>query len=611
VTITDNETGISVAATDDSASEPADAGTFTLSRTGSMAGTLDVALSIGGTASAGDYVALPATVHFAADQTEAVVNVTPVDDFIKEPDKTVILTIEPGAGYLAIDTSAVITLHDDDTNLAPQITILSPAGGSAFIPQGPGIELQATVTDDNRPFETGPVVLSWSMVSGSGTVTFGDEAAAATTAVFSAPGRYLLRFSASDAELTATKDVSIFVMSDTLTGVNIGTNSELTGLAGGGSGWTLTGAGAGIGTTAADGFYFAHRQMSGDFTVIARVASINSGSASPFARCGVMVRSALTAEAMHAGMMVTPDRSSFVWRTAEGAAGAVSDTNQTGSLPRYVRLQRTGNSLTAAHSVDGIAWTVEGSAQSIAMPDPVYVGLAATGASTTGTVTAAFDAFSLTRAGNSGPFVRAGAPFTSGINALLEGSVTDDTGTPSIHWEKTAGPGSVTLPPMPSGNALFDTGGIYTLRLVADDGMVRTFDDTVVTVTRPFADWCQQHFGESAADPLVAGPRADPDQDGLENLAEYALSADPVHPDSDAAPVCSREGDILRMTWRESTAATDVVIEPQWSGDMITWESAGLTVETLSTGGNWVEKRAALDVSSLMRASLRLRVTMP
>ncbi|HWB02830.1 MAG TPA: Calx-beta domain-containing protein [Verrucomicrobiales bacterium] len=610
IAIVDNETGISIAATDADAAEPSETGTFTLTRTGPAAGELAVALSAGGSAPAGDFEALPSSVLFAAGQTTLAVKVKPVDDSTPEPDRTVTLTIVPGAGYLIGTPSATVTIHDDDSNNAPQIALHSPAGGSAFIPGGPGLVLNATVTDDGRPLSSGGLTTSWTMISGPGTVTFGDSAAAKTTALFSAPGSYLLKLTAEDSELTASTNVSVFVLSDTLTGVSVGTPGTLSGLAGSGASWALTGEGSGIGNATADGFYFAHRPMSGDFTIVARVASINPANAGISARCGVMVRGSLAAGAKHAAMTAAPGRLAFVWRTADGGTGVSSANGVPGAVPRYLRLQRTGNLFSAAESTDGISWDAHGSAQTVVMADPVYAGLAVTSASTTASVTAAFEDFQITRAGNTGPLVDAGPPISSGLNALLAGTVTDDSGVPSVYWQKVSGPGDVSFPPAATGSALFETPGTYSLRLLANDGLVTTFDDTVAHVTTPYGEWSTLHFGGNAGNPLISGPRADPENDGLENLVEYALGSDPMLPDNGAVPVCARDGEALRMTWRESTSATDVVIEPQWSGDMAAWESTGLTVEVLNTGPGWTEKRATLNTSGRPHAGVRLSVTL-
>lgn len=609
VTISDNETGLAIAATDAGVAEPDQTGAFTITRSGPASGELTVALVTGGSAVAGeDFAPLPASIVFADGQVIAVITVTPMDDTIAEPAETIALTLQPGGGYTITTATAEVTLSDDDTNLAPVITMQSPAAPTVLLPRGPGLVLDATVTDDGRPFPAAPPVVSWSRLSGPGSVSFGNANAADTTAQFDLPGQYLLRLSAADAELSASADLSVFVLSDTFTGANIGHSSALTGLAGGGTNWTLTGLGSTVGTAAADSTYFAHRQMSGDFTLIARVMGVGSLT-STSARCGVMVRSALTPGARHAFASVAPTRTSFVYRANENAAGVTNNTTQVTPFPRWVRLRRVGNTFTAAHSPDGVQWTAQGSAQSIAMNDPVFVGLCATSGSTSATVTAAFENFSITPAGNVAPFVDAGPQQAAGLSATLAGVVTDEA-PPAVQWEKLAGPGSVTLPATAAGSALFSTAGTYQLRLTADDGEVRTFADTSLVITSPFADWQTQHFGP-AADPAISGPRADPDADGLENLAEYALTSDPLVPDANAAPLSSRTDTTLSMTWRESSTASDVLIAPQWSDDLAAWHSSDLAIETLSTGEGWTEKRATLDITARPRAALRLLVTLP
>jgi N-acetylneuraminic acid mutarotase len=56
-----------------------------------------------------------------------------------------------------------------------------------------------------------PLTTTWSAVSGSGSVSFGDASALSTTATFSEPGSYLLRLTASDGALSSSDDVTITV----------------------------------------------------------------------------------------------------------------------------------------------------------------------------------------------------------------------------------------------------------------------------------------------------------------------------------------------------------------------------------------------------------------
>ena len=69
----------------------------------------------------------------------------------------------------------------------------------------------ATVTDDSQPVG-GPLLTAlWTVVSGPGTVTFGDDHAASTTAQFSAPGDYVLRLTINDSLLTGFDELSVSV----------------------------------------------------------------------------------------------------------------------------------------------------------------------------------------------------------------------------------------------------------------------------------------------------------------------------------------------------------------------------------------------------------------
>lgn len=70
--------------------------------------------------------------------------------------------------------------------------------------------LQGTATDDGRPLGS-TLAISWSVVSGPGTVTFENQQQANTTATFSLPGTYVLRLTANDSDLTSDDDVVVTV----------------------------------------------------------------------------------------------------------------------------------------------------------------------------------------------------------------------------------------------------------------------------------------------------------------------------------------------------------------------------------------------------------------
>ena len=71
--------------------------------------------------------------------------------------------------------------------------------------------LEGRAIDDGLPLNPGVLTVQWSVQGGPGTVTFSNANAACTCASFSAPGLYLLRFEASDGELSDSATVAITV----------------------------------------------------------------------------------------------------------------------------------------------------------------------------------------------------------------------------------------------------------------------------------------------------------------------------------------------------------------------------------------------------------------
>jgi len=85
------------------------------------------------------------------------------------------------------------------------------AGDDQIVSVLNGINLQGSVKDDGVPLSPGTPTVTWSKVSGPGTVTFGNEHAAATTVSFNASGIYVLRLSAGDGQLVSEDELSITV----------------------------------------------------------------------------------------------------------------------------------------------------------------------------------------------------------------------------------------------------------------------------------------------------------------------------------------------------------------------------------------------------------------
>jgi hypothetical protein len=106
---------VTVAATDATANENGDPGTFTIARTGDTGAALAVSYSMTGDALHGtDYQALSGFVTIPAGQASAQIPVIPIQDTHGEPLQSVVLQIRSAPHFrLAAPSSATITLTDD------------------------------------------------------------------------------------------------------------------------------------------------------------------------------------------------------------------------------------------------------------------------------------------------------------------------------------------------------------------------------------------------------------------------------------------------------------------------------------------------------------------
>jgi RHS repeat-associated protein len=151
--------------------------------------------------------------------------------------------------------------------------------------------------------------------------------------------------------------------------------------------FTVIGANGNVGSTA-DGFHFVYQSLSGDGTIVARVANVQGTS---FPQAGVMIRETLTSGSNDAFIMYNPNQGQFYYRTTTSAAASEQTATFYDSVyPYWVRLTRSGTTFTAYLSLDGVYWTQVGT-QTISMATNVYIGMAVSSSY----VTAAFDNVSL------------------------------------------------------------------------------------------------------------------------------------------------------------------------------------------------------------------------
>ncbi len=496
--ILDNEPRLAIEATKPFGFESGAPFEFTVMRYGDTSKALVVPLTFGGTAvQNSDYfntLPNPNSVVIPAGQSSVSTSFTPENTGGTEATETVIVSLTAFSQAVSSgQASATMSIDDAQTSNAPYLKIVSPKTTTPAIPDGVGLKLESIVADD------GPAVsltVAWSKVSGPGTVTFSAESQQNTDANFSSPGTYVLRLTASDGSMSATSDLTITVGAPSLPWTNLAVG-ELTqpGSAMEQNGVHLINAvGASLTTTEADNFFMRSRRLTGNGEIRARVRHISYTSAS--AHVGVMLREDTGISAMSAAMVLEPQVGNsvrFLFRTGTGAK--TGNTIVDGIIPAWwVRVVRSGNNFSAYDSPDGLTWTQRSSTRTILMGTDILAGLCVSSVHPTRLNTSIFDNVTIIGTPeNTAPAVLAGAGGSGHINTpvALDGTITDDAlpmtpGTTAASWTQVSGPGQVTFANASAVDttATFNMVGSYVLRLAADDGQVRTFDDVVYTINQ-------------------------------------------------------------------------------------------------------------------------------
>jgi hypothetical protein len=176
----------------------------------------------------------------------------------------------------------------------------------------------------------------------------------------------------------------------------------------------------------ADGFHYMYVPMTGDGEMTARVISVQNTDG--WAKAGLMIRETLNASSAFAMMVITPGNgAAFQWRPATGNRCDSSPANSI-KAPYYVKIVRTGGTITGYHSLNGSGWTEQGSA-SVSMGADVYIGLCLTSHKDGVVCTAQFDSVEGT--------VATGSWRAVNISPSNGARLVDTAGT-ALRWE--AGP---------------------------------------------------------------------------------------------------------------------------------------------------------------------------
>ena len=138
-----------------------------------------------------------------------------------------------------------------------------------------------------------------------------------------------------------------------------------------------------------DSFTFVHQPLTGDGRLTARLAALDGRIPSfngdmatdraglvPWAKAGLIIKAGTSPGSAYAAVMLTGGhgtrmQTNFTGDTA-GTPGAGAAT------PRWLRLTRTGDTITGEESPDGSRWTTIGTVTMADLPSTVEIGLFAT-----------------------------------------------------------------------------------------------------------------------------------------------------------------------------------------------------------------------------------------
>jgi ABC-type transport system involved in multi-copper enzyme maturation permease subunit len=139
------------------------------------------------------------------------------------------------------------------------------------------------------------------------------------------------------------------------------------------------------GEAVSDSFYFVRQPLAGNGSITVRITSLtgllpdSNGNDTrpglvPWAKAGIIIKESTQPGSAYAAMMVTADhgvrmQDDYTSDTA-GQPGPVSS-----AAPRWLRLTRSGDTITGYDSADGTSWTQVGTVHLAGLPSTVQAGL--------------------------------------------------------------------------------------------------------------------------------------------------------------------------------------------------------------------------------------------
>lgn len=146
---------------------------------------------------------------------------------------------------------------------------------------------------------------------------------------------------------------------------------------------------------AADAFHYVYKAVDGDSQLIARVSALEATANS--AKAGLVIRQDLTAGSKMAALTLNAGTGigvDFHTRTAANVNAGLQNAAPTAAAPYWLKITRTGGTITTATSTNGTTWT-NGPSAALVTTGTYYIGMAVAAFSYNELNTSTFDNVSL------------------------------------------------------------------------------------------------------------------------------------------------------------------------------------------------------------------------
>jgi regulation of enolase protein 1 (concanavalin A-like superfamily) len=302
------------------------------------------------------------------------------------------IVLSPG---LYLNTSPGVTKNDTTilaesvSNQSPAVSLTSPTDG-ATVTAGADVTVSASASDRDGTVAKVDLYMNDALIS------TGTSAPYSTALRNLAAGIYRFKAMVTDNQgATATSTVATITVT-TASGGGLPTgwiDADVGPTGAPGSAtfqngtFAVQGAGGDVWGTS-DAFNYAYVPLTGDGTIVARVATVSSEA--NWLKAGVMIRGSLSPSSAQAFMLVSHAKGlAFQRRTADGLT-SVNTSGIASTAPYWVKLVRAASTISAYESADGSNWTLVGS-DTFRMPDHVLIGLAVSSHVSGTLATATFD----------------------------------------------------------------------------------------------------------------------------------------------------------------------------------------------------------------------------